>query len=91
MLIGADGEIKSGGEGGVTVMGFEFGEDATVVAGGYHNGYITVVFRRGAHHGRATDVDVLNRILKRAVRPGHRRLKGVKVHDHQIDRCNAVV
>ena len=84
-------EIKPGGEGGVTVMGFEFGEDAIVVAGRYHDGHITMVFRRSAHHCWATDIDVLNRILQRAVGPSHRRLKGVKIHDHQIDRCNTVV
>ena len=49
------------------------------------------VFSRTAHHGGAADVDVLNRIRKRATGIGHGRFKRVQIDDQQVDGGNAVI
>ena len=51
-----------------------------------HHRHMGVILGRGAHHGGAADVDVLDGVFKRAVRFRHRCGERVEVHDHQIDR-----
>jgi hypothetical protein len=43
------------------------------------------VLRGAAHHRRAADVDVLDRLRKRGIAPRHRLAEGVQVHGDEID------
>ncbi len=56
-----------------------------------HHGHVAMVFRSGAQHRRAADVDVLDRVFQRALFLRHRLHERVQVHDEQIDRRNAVL
>jgi hypothetical protein len=49
-----------------------------------------MVLRRRADHRRPADVDVLDRVLERAVRLRHRRFERIEVHHHEIDRTDLV-
>jgi hypothetical protein len=52
---------------------------------------VAVILGRRAHHGRAADVDVLDGVIQRAARLGHRLAEGIEVHHHQVDRRDAVL
>ena len=56
-----------------------------------HDRDAVVVFRRAAEHRRAADVNVLNRVVQAHIRLGDRRLERVQIHDHQINRRDAVL
>ena len=56
-----------------TVVRLQVVQHQRVVGGIHHNAHVGVVLGGRAHHGRATDVDVLNRQCQVAVRLGHRR------------------
>ena len=49
------------------------------------------VLRRRAHHRRAADVDVLDRVFERAAGLGDGGLERVEVDDQQVDRADAVL
>ena len=49
-----------------------------------------VIFRRGAHHRRPADVDVLDRFGVCAVGPGDGRGEWIKVHRQQVDARDVV-
>jgi hypothetical protein len=66
-------------------------EHAAVVAGRNHHGHVSIIFGRGTQHGRAADVDVLDCVLEGAPLSGHGLLKGIEVHDHQVDGLDAVL
>ena len=63
----------------------ELVEDARVVGGIAHDGDARVVLRRGTHHRRPADVDVLDDVLVRRTARRRRLLEGVQVDDDQID------
>ena len=67
------------------VMGFEFSEDPTVVAGRHHDGDVAVVLCGGTNHGRSADINIFHRVFQRAVRPCDGGLEGIQVHHHKID------
>ena len=48
------------------------------------------VFSGGANHGRAADVDVLDKFVEGYACFGRGFLEGVKIHYHHIDRRDAV-
>ena len=50
-----------------------------------------MVLRRGAQHGRAADVDVLDRVGEAAIRIRHRLLERIEVDDQQVDPCDAML
>ncbi|MCY1240520.1 hypothetical protein D9M72_533730 [compost metagenome] len=50
-----------------------------------------MVLGRRAQHGRAADVDVLDRVGQGAVILGHGLLERVQVHHQQVDRRDAVL
>ncbi len=74
--------------------GFDFRQHGGVVGRVGNDAYaarcIAVIFGRGAHHGGAANVDVLDRLVERHVGLGHGLAKGVEVHHHQVNRRNAV-
>ncbi len=71
------------------VVGFEFAEQRGVIGGIDHDRDVVVVLRRGADHGRAADVDVLDAGGKiAAARDGV--LERIKIDDQNIDRADAV-
>ena len=41
-------------------------------------------------HGRAADVNVLDRFLEGDVRPRHSRFKGIEVYHHEVNRLDAL-
>ena len=67
----------------------EFIEHRGVIAGIDHDRDIVVVLRRGADHGRAADVDILDAVGEiAAARDGV--LERIKIDHQQIDRPDAV-
>ena len=52
--------------------------------------HILPVLCRRANHGRATNVDVLDRVFQRAAWFGHRRFKRIQVNHQQVDRVDTV-
>ena len=75
-------------------VGLELFDDAAVVLGVGDDAdaalLVAVVLGRGAHHGGAADVDVLDRVFQRAVGLGHGLLEGVEVHHHEVDATDVV-
>ena len=61
-----------------------------VLVGVGHDGDVLVVLGRRPDQAGAADVDVLDRLLERDAGPGDRRLERVQVHDHQVDRLDAL-
>ena len=49
-----------------------------------------MVFGSGADHGGATDINLFDRLRQRHPFPGDRLLKGIKIHNHQIDRGDLI-
>jgi hypothetical protein len=55
------------------------------------HGHVLPVLGGAAHHGGATDVDVLDGVFQRAAGLGHGGLKRVQVDHQQVDGVDAVV
>jgi len=53
------------------------------------DGDVFEVFGRGAHHGRAADVDVLDEVFKSYAGVGCRLFEGVEVNDDHVDGLDA--
>ena len=53
--------------------------------------HAVVILRRGAHHRRPADVDVLDRVLEAAAGLRDGRGERIEVHDDEIDRLDAVL
>ena len=68
---------------------FDFGQRLGILIGRGEHADVVPVFRRGAQHRRAADVDVFDRLLQRAVGLCHRALERIQVQHQQIDRRNA--
>jgi hypothetical protein len=49
-----------------------------------------MILGRCPQQRRPANVDILNRLGKRAVRAGDRLLEGIQIDDHQVDRLQAV-
>jgi hypothetical protein len=69
---------------------FERREHGVVVRVIDDDGGVLVVLRRGAQHGRAADVDVLDRFGIGAVGACRRRFERVEIHDEQVDDAYAM-
>jgi hypothetical protein len=85
MLVGTNRKLKSRRQRGVAVMGFEFSEYATVVAGRHHDGDVAVILCGGTNHGRSADINILHRVFQRAVGTCDGGLEGIQIHHDQID------
>ena len=70
-------------------MRFDFGQRLGVLLGRCQHAHVIPVFCRRAQHRRTADVDVLDRLLERAVGFRHRALERIQVQHQQIDRRNA--
>ena len=68
----------------------QFFQHARVVNRVNDDADISVVFRRGANHRRAADVDVFNRVFQRAAFFGNRGFERVEVDHDQIDRRDVI-
>ena len=64
--------------------------DFRVIRRVHDHGDAFVVLRGAAQHGRAADVDVLNRFGQRDAGFGDGLLEGIKIHDDEIDRLDLV-
>ena len=84
-------ELLAHGDMGRALIGRQLVEQAAVIAGIDHHRDRGVILRRRAHHGRAADIDVLDRIVVAAVGPRHGRGKRVEIDREQIDRLDAVL
>ncbi len=71
-------------------VGAQLGKQRRVVGRIDDDSDMAMILRRGAHHRRAADVDVLDRLIERAVGARHRRAKRVQVDDDQLDPGNIV-
>ena len=56
-----------------------------------HHAYVRMVLCRGADQGGTADVDILDRIVERAARPGNGLPKRIEIDHDQIDRGNCVL
>ena len=69
---------------------FKFRGHATVVGGiGYNRDAFPVLCRRAQHRGTA-DIDIFDELFRSESGFGRSGLKGIKIHDHKIDRRDAV-
>ena len=84
-------QVETGFVAQCAAAGFHFGGDGGEVGGIGNDGDVFPVFRGGAHHGRAADVDVFNRVFQRAVWLGDGGGEGVEVHAHQVDVADVVL
>ena len=91
MLVGFNRQVEAGGLGQGAVVGGHFTQDAVVVTGVDHNGYVLMVFGCRADHGRAADVDILYCVGQGAVGIGDSLLKRIEVDHHHIDGVDAVL
>ena len=87
-LGGERGAQRRSGRAGVRI---QLGEHARVVRRVDHDGDGIVVLRGGAHHRRAADVDVLDRVLVAAAGLRDRLRERVEVDDQQVDALDAVL
>ena len=75
-------------------IGLELADDGRVVLGFGHDAHaavlVAMILGRGAHHGRAADVDVLDRVFQRAVGLGYGLLERVEIHHHEVDAADVV-
>ena len=86
---GLERQIKTLGVGQAAAL--ERSKNAGVITGVDHNRHVLVILGRAADHGRATDVDIFNRVGQAAVGFGNRSSEGIQVdHDH-VDRLDAVL
>lgn len=80
---GGNGQIEAGGQFQAVAVAIHLADDAVVVGSLDHDGHIFVVLGGGANHGRAADVDVLDRIGQGAIGLGDGGGEGIEVdHDH---------
>ena len=81
---------KAGGQAdGACVL--QLGQGAGVLAGISEYGNVFPVFGGTAHHSRAANVDVFNRICQCAACFGYGGLKGVEIDYEQVDGGNVVL
>jgi hypothetical protein len=73
--------VDAGGPG----VGIEIREYACVVGRIDHDGHGFMIFRRGPHHGGATDVDVFDGIGVGAIRFRDGRREWIQVHGEKVD------
>jgi len=89
------GQREARGGGDCAAVGLHLGNDDGVVGRFDDNRaaalFVAVVLRRGAHHGRAADVDVFDGVRQRAVLLCDGLLEGVEVDDDQVDGRYAVL
>jgi hypothetical protein len=69
----------------------DLGEHRAVVEGVHDDGHALVVLRRGAHHGRAADVDVLDGVLEGAAGLRDRGGERIEIHRDEVNRVDAVL
>ena len=72
-------------------FGADFFSNALVVGRIDDDGDRLVVLCSRTNHRRAADIDILNRVFKRAVGLGDRLLERVEIHDDDIDRIDFVI
>ena len=84
-------ELLTHADVGSSLIGGQFVEQTAIVARIDHHGDRGVILRGGAYHGRAADIDVLDRILVAAVGPRHGRGERIEIDRQQIDRLDAVL
>ena len=80
VLIGTDGQTETGRMRGGAIVGGHFSQHFVIVCSVNNNSHVFVVFRSSTHHGRAADIDVLDRIFQRATGFGHGLREWVQVH-----------
>ena len=69
----------------------EFVGDGVVVGGRSDDGDVVKILGGGADHRRSADVDVLDQFFERDAGLGRGFLEGVEIHDHHVDRRDAVL
>src|SRR6267154_6001318 len=83
------GEFEARRERSLTVL-FEFGGDAVVVCGIANDGNAFEIFRAGAKHGGAADVDIFDELFGGEAVFASGRFKGIKIDNDEIDRRDTV-
>ena len=71
-------------------VGLEQAQNPRIIVRVNHHPDVGVILGRRPQQRRPANVDILDRLGKRAVRAGDRLLKRIQIHDHQIDRLQAV-
>ena len=91
MLEGFDGEIETRFKCQGPFVGIHLINNGVVVAALHHDGHIFMVLGCGAHHGRAADINIFNRIFQRAAFAGDGLGERVEVNDNHVDGGNIVL
>ncbi|CSF45773.1 Uncharacterised protein [Shigella sonnei] len=85
---GFDGEVETGCKRQRSFVVIHLFNNGVVVAALHHDCDIFMVLSGGAHHGRAADIDVLNRIFQRAAFTSNSLGERIQVNNHHIDRLD---
>ena len=83
------GQCKAGGVAPAAVLAQLIHHRAVLRGVGEHR-HMLPIFSGAAHHGRAANVDVLDRVFQCATRLGHRGFKGVQVDHQKVNGVYAV-
>ena len=91
VLEGFDGEVETRFQGQRPIVGVHLINNGGVIAALDHDGDIFMVLGRGAHHGRATDINILYGIFQRAAFAGNGLGERVEVNDNHINWCDIML
>lgn len=72
------------------VVLFHFSDNAIVIGRVAYDGDIPVILGSRAQHGRATDIDVFNRVFQCAVFFCNCLLERIQIDDHHVNRVDTV-
>lgn len=86
-----DSEVETGLQGERAAVLIHFRHNRGIVGAIDHNGDIFMVLGGGAHHCRATDIDIFHRLFTGTLRARHCGCKGVQVDDHHVDWGNVML
>src|SRR3989338_4467490 len=89
VLEGFQGQVEALGV--AQAAGFQRLDDASVVASVDHDGHVFVVLRRGADHGWAADVDVLDGVGQVTAGLGDSGGERIEIDRDQVDWLDAVL
>ncbi len=90
MREGLGGELLAHGNIRGALIGGQFIEQCAIIARIHDDGDGGVILRGGAHHGRAADIDIVDRVLVAAVGARHRGGERIEIDGQQIDGLDVV-
>ena len=78
------GQLPAGAQAQLTARLGQLAGNGLVIVRRGHDGYVAKILGGRAHHGRPTNINVFDDLVKMNARLGRGLLEGVKVHHHHI-------